>query len=228
MRAFGVLVVLAASAAAFTVTASPAATGACKVPRLTGRTTADARAAFKRAGCPAGAFTTATVCAAQRKVGTVIDQKPAKNTVLKKGRKVLVHVGKFCPPDPPPPPPPPPPAPATFVGDYAGTYTGFLVGSTGCPDIPISGQALVRITQIGTSSYDILFALENAHVVTGEQCIELGRDTTVGEEVATATGSKLANERLTVTLDHDRLTGKFQVRSGEFTFTVDRTPDQPR
>jgi PASTA domain-containing protein len=220
MRTLGVLVAVAASVAAFSVTGSPAATGACKVPKLTGLKTADARAALRKAGCPT-ALVTATACAARTKVGIIVDQKPRPKLVLAKGRKVSVHVGRFCPPEPPPPPPPPA-APPDFVGDFTGSYTGLLVGSGGCPDIPIKGAALVRIEQLTTSSYDVLFALENAHVVTGEQCIEIARDTTFGEEVTSATGNKLVNARLTVTIDGDTITGKFQVRAGEFTFTATR------
>src|SRR5262245_8694911 len=186
MRTLGVLAAVAASVAAFSVAGSPAATGACKVPKLTGLTTADARAALKKAGCPTS-LVTATACAARTKVGVVLDQKPRPKLLLAKGHKVSVHVGKFCPPPPPPPSPPPPPPP-NFVGDFSGSYSGLLVGSPGCPDIPIKGAALVRIAQLSTSSYDVLFALENAHVITGEQCMELGRDTTIGEEEATSSG----------------------------------------
>ena len=221
MRTLGVLAAVAASVAAFSVTGSPAATAVCKVPKLTGLKTADARAVLKKAGCPTS-LVVATACAARTKVGIVLDQKPRPRLVLKKGGKVSVHVGKFCPPPPPPPPPPAPPPP-NFVGDFAGSYTGLLVGSPGCPDIPIKGAALVRIAQLSTSSYDVLFALENAHVVTGEQCVELGRDTTFGEEETTSSGNKLSNTRLTMTIDGDTITGKFQVRLGEFTFTVTRS-----
>ena len=75
----------------------------------------------------------------------------------------------------PPPPPPPPPEPPDFLGDFVGTYSGILVGDPGCPDIAISGIAEVIVEQLGTTSYDVRFGLENAHVVTTEGCMELGR-----------------------------------------------------
>ena len=189
MRACALLLVVAAvaAAAALSATGAPAAAGACKVPKLTALTTSAAKAAVKRAGCPASAFKATSKCeSATAKIGRVLDQKPLPRAALKKGQKIAVHVGVFCKP---PPPPPPPPEPPDFVGDFVGTYSGILVGDAGCPDIPISGIAEVIVEQLGTTSYDVRFGLEKAHVVTTENCMEVTRTNSFGELTATATGT---------------------------------------
>ncbi len=223
MRACALLLVVAATAgvAALAATGAPAAPSACKVPKLTGRTTSAAKAAVKRAGCPATAFKATSKCATvTAKIGRVLDQKPSARAALKKGQKIAVHVGVFCKPTPPPPPPPEPP---NFVGDFVGTYSGILVGDPGCPDIPISGIAEVIVEQLGTTSFDVRFGLEKAHVVTTENCMEVTRTNSFGELTATATGARLAAPGLTSSIDGEVLTGTFQARSGEINFTVTRS-----
>jgi hypothetical protein len=221
MRGFGVLVVLVATAV-FPVAALPATPPVCQVPKLTGSTTAVAKAALKRAGCPSSVLSASTVCAAQPKAGHVLDQKPAAKAALKKGQKIVVHVGKYCPPPPigpPPPPPPPPPTPANWLGEYSGNYTGTLIGSPGCPDIMVSGLTLFTITQLGTS-YDLDILLQNGDVITTDTCDELGRGDSEGELVATASGNSLSADGFTATLTGTTLAGKIQTNAGEIDFTV--------
>ena len=220
-RALLLVVAAAAAAAALSATGAPAAPGACKVPRLTSLTTSAAKAAVKRAGCPASAFKATSKCAgAIAKIGRVLDQKPSPRAALKKGQKIAVHVGVFCKPAPPPPPPPEPP---NFVGDFVGTYSGILVGDPGCPDIPISGIAEVIVEQLGTTSYDVRFGLEKAHVVTTENCMEVTRTNSFGELTATAAGTHLTGPGLTSSLSGEVITGAFQARTGEINFTVTRS-----
>jgi hypothetical protein len=221
MRFLVLLVAAAAIAAATSVSKAPAAAAPCKVPKLTGLTTSAAKTAVKRAGCPASAFKATSKCEpATSKIGRVLDQKPPPRVVLKKGQKIAVHVGVFCKP---PPPPPPPPEPPDFLGDFVGTYSGILVGDPGCPDIAISGIAEVIIEQLGTTSYDVRFGLQNAHVVTTEGCMELGRSNSFGELTATATGTRLAGPGFTASLTGEVIGGTFQAREGQITFTVTRS-----
>jgi len=220
MRGLAVLAAIGACAAAFSVASSPAATPKpCKVPKLTGRTTAAAKAALKAAGCATSAFHTATKCSTTANVGKVLDQTPAAKAVLKKGQKVSVHVGVFCAP----PPPPPPPGPPNFVGDFSGTYTGTLVGFNGCPDIPISGQAELEITQEDVSTYDVQFLLENGHVITTDGCVEVQRDDSYGDVEATASGTRLGTSGISMILTRDTLNGQIQTSGGQITFTVTRS-----
>jgi hypothetical protein len=222
MRGLVLLAALAAAAAALAGTTAAAAPPVCKVPKLTGRTTAAAKAALKRAGCPASALKTATSCAAAAKVGVVLDQKPAAKAGLKKGQKISVHVGKLCS-KPPPPPPPPAPPPASFAGDFGGTYTGTLTGSQGCPDIAISGLAFVAVAQQGSTSYDLVIQLQNAHVITTDMCDEIGRADSTGEIVASSNGDTLSATGFTATIAGDTLTGSIQTDAGQIAFTVTRS-----
>ena len=221
MRVLLLLFVAAATAAALSATGAPAAPAPCKVPKLTGRTTSAAKAAVKRAGCPTSAFKATSKCEdATAKIGRVLDQKPAPRSALKKGQKIAVHVGVFCKP---PPPPPPPPEPPNFLGDFVGTYSGILVGDPGCPDIPISGIAEVIVEQLGTTSYDVRFGLQNAHVVTTENCMEVERSNSFGELTATATGTRLAGPGFAASLAGEAISGTFQARQGQISFTVTRS-----
>jgi hypothetical protein len=144
----------------------------------------------------------------------VLDQKPAPRTVLKKGKRVDVHVGIKCAP--------PIPA-ADLVGDWSGTYTGTLKGDRGCPDIPISGEAAVSISGVGPG-YTISFQLENGDVITNSaDCTELGRTTSGGSVDATASSTALTGTGFKATLDTGTLTGSMSVAGrGQFTFTVTR------
>jgi hypothetical protein len=195
MRGLVLLAALAAAAAALAGTTAAAAPPVCKVPKLTGRTTAAAKAALKRAGCPASALKTATSCAAAAKVGVVLDQKPAAKAGLKKGQKISVH----------------------------GTYTGTLTGSQGCPDIAISGLAFVAVAQQGSTSYDLVIQLQNAHVITTDMCDEIGRADSTGEIVASSNGDTLSATGFTATIAGDTLTGSIQTDAGQIAFTVTRS-----
>jgi hypothetical protein len=220
MRGLAVLAAIGVCAAAFSVTSSPAATPKpCKVPKLTGRTTAAAKAALKAAGCATSVLRTTTKCSTTANIGKVLDQTPAAKTALKKGQKVSVHVGVFCAP----PPPPPPPAPPNFVGDFLGTYTGTLLGSRGCPDIPISGRAEVYVTQEDVSTYDVQFLLENADVSTTEGCAEVQRNNSYGDVEATASGTRLGTSGISMILATNTLNGQIQTSGGQITFTVTRS-----
>jgi PASTA domain len=220
MRGLVVLAALGACAAAISVTSAPAATPKpCKVPKLTGRTTAAAKAALKAAGCATSALHTATKCSSTGNVGKVLDQTPAAKAVLKKGQKVAVHIGVFCQK----PPPPPPPAAPDFAGDFLGTYTGTLLGSPGCPDIPISGRAEVYVTKQDVTTYDVQFALENADVSTTEGCAEVQRDNSYGEIEATASGTRLGTSGISMILTTNTLNGQIQTTGGQITFTVTRS-----
>jgi PASTA domain-containing protein len=219
MRGLVILAAIGACAAAISVTSAPAATPKpCKVPRLTGRTTTAAKAALKAAGCATSVLHTATRCSATANVGKVLDQTPAAKAVLKKGQKVSVHIGAFCQK----PPPPPPPAP-NFVGDFLGTYTGTLLSSPGCPDIPISGRAEVYVTQQDVSTYDVQFLLENADVSTTEGCQEVQRDNSYGDVEATASGTRLGTSGISMILTANTLNGQIQTSGGQIAFTVTRS-----
>jgi hypothetical protein len=214
MRAVSLLFLLATCAGSLAVTTAPAATQTCKVPKLTGLTTSAALKALKKAGCPAAALRQATACAPAAKAGVVLDQKPSPRTVLKKGKRIDVHVGITCAP--------PIPA-ADLVGDWTGTYTGSLKGDRGCPDIPISGQADVSIEGDGPQ-YTLTFALENGDVITNSaDCKELGRTTSGGSVDATASSTALTGTGFKATLADGTLTGSMSVSGrGQFTFTVTR------
>jgi hypothetical protein len=214
MRTAWLLILLAACAGSLAVTTAPAATQACRVPKLTGLKTSVARRALTRAGCPAAALRQATACAPAAKEGFVLDQTPAPRTVLKKGKRIDVHVGITCAP--------PIPA-ADLVGDWSGTYTGSLKGDRGCPDIPITGQAAVSISGDGPT-YTLSFDLENGDVITNSaDCTELGRTTSSGSVDATASSTALTGTGFKATLDAGTLTGSMSVPlRGQFTFTVTR------
>lgn len=215
MRTLWLLVLIVACAATLSVAKAPAASVACKVPKLTGLSTAAARKAIARAGCPSSALRKATACAPKAKVGIVLDQKPAPHTALKKGRRVDVHVGVACAP-------PPIPA-ADLIGDWSGTYTGSLKGDRGCPDIPISGDILVFIDGPGPQ-YVVSLNLDKGDVVTNSaDCSELGRTTSTGSVNVTASGSTLIGTGFKATLSTGTLTGSMSVAlRGQFTFTVTR------
>jgi hypothetical protein len=215
MRTLWVLVLLTACAATLSVATAPAASSTCKVPKLTGLSTAAARRALAKAGCPSVALRKATACAATAKVGTVLDQKPSPRTVLRKGRRIDVHVGIACAP---------PPIPASeLVGDWTGTYTGSLTGDRGCPDIPISGDIAVFIDGPGPQ-YTVSFNLDNGDVVTNSaDCSELGRASSTGSLNVTASGSTLTATGFKATLTTGTLAGSMSVASrGKFTFSVTR------
>jgi hypothetical protein len=214
MRALWLLILVAACAASLAVTTAPAATQTCRVPKLTGLKTSAARRALTRAGCPAAALRQATACAPAAKEGVVLDQTPAPRTVLKKGKRIDVHVGITCAP--------PIPA-ADLVGDWSGTYTGTLKGDSGCPDIPISGEAAVSISGLGPG-YTLSFQLENGDVITNSaDCKELGRTTSGGSVDVTASSTALTATGFKATLADGTLTGSYSVPGrGQFTFTAMR------
>jgi hypothetical protein len=215
MRAASLLILFAACAASLAFTAAPAATHTCKVPKLTGLTPTAARKALAKAGCPSTAFRKATACAPTAKVGIVLDQKPAPRTVLKKGRRVDVHVGIECAP---------PIAAEDLVGNWSGTYTGALKGDRGCPDIPIGGEVVAAITGTGFDEYTVSFALENGDVVTNSaDCKELGRGTSSGNVAVKASAIALTGTGFKATLSAGTLTGSMAVTGrGGFTFTITR------
>ena len=219
VRAVLLVILLATGAASTAVTTAPAASGSCKVPKLTGIKTAAARKALTKAGCPSSALRTTTKCATAAKIGLVLDQKPSPRTVLKKGRRVDVHVGIACAPPPTPPVTPPVP-PVDLVGDWTGTYSGLLAGDAGCPDIPISGSVAVSISGSGPQ-YTLSFVLENGDVITnGAECKELGRTDSSGDVTATATGGTLTATGFKATLSAGTLAGSFMTASGKFSFSV--------
>jgi hypothetical protein len=214
MRAVSLLILLAAGAASIAVATAPAASRACKVPKLTGLTMSAARKALATAGCPGSALRKTTKCAPKAKVGIVLDQKPSRHTALKKGQRIDVHVGVACAP--------PIPA-ADLVGDWSGTYSGTLQGDPGCPTITISGDVAVSISGTGPQ-YTISFALDNGDVITnGEDCTELGRTTSSGDVTATASGNTLTGTGFKATLSDGTLTGSMMVATrGQFTFSITR------
>jgi hypothetical protein len=214
MRTLAVLALLAACTASLAVARAPAASGACKVPKLTGLSTKAARKALATAGCPSSALRKTTTCAPKAKVGIVLSQKPSPRTVLTKGRRIDIRVGVACAP---------PPIPVSeFVGDWRGTYDGSLKGDQGCPDIPISGAAAVTISGSGLK-YTVSFTLDKGDVITNSaDCKELGRTTSSGEVFAEASGNTLNGPTFGATLAGGVLTGKMSSTHGMFTFSVTR------